>query len=85
MIEEVGSVKEGSTNGSQPTNKRKRGRPPKDLQAIKPDDLRDIKQKRAQKLLKEALNQVCYDYHFVLLWYIYVTHMESSPSQSCNH
>ncbi|XP_068243045.1 metal-response element-binding transcription factor 2 isoform X1 [Palaemon carinicauda] len=57
MIEEVGSVKEGSLNGSHSANKRKRGRPPKDLQLIKSDDLRDIKQKRAQRLLKEALNQ----------------------------
>ncbi|XP_042214233.1 PHD finger protein 19-like isoform X1 [Homarus americanus] len=57
MIEEIGSVKENSITDSQAPIKRKRGRPPKNQQSIKSDDLRDLKQKRAQKLLKEALKQ----------------------------
>ena len=60
MIEEVGSVKANSTTDSQAPVKRKRGRPPKNQQptSINSDDLRDLKQKRAHKLLKEALKQV---------------------------
>ncbi|XP_042861960.1 PHD finger protein 19-like isoform X2 [Penaeus japonicus] len=58
MIEEVGSVKANSTTGSQAPVKRKRGRPPKNQQNLQSaNDLRDLKQKRAQKLLKEALKQ----------------------------
>ncbi|XP_045125199.1 metal-response element-binding transcription factor 2-like isoform X3 [Portunus trituberculatus] len=57
MIEEVGSVKANSTTDSQAPVKRKRGRPPKNQPSLISEDLRDLKQKRAQKLLKEALKQ----------------------------
>ena len=59
MIEEVGSVKANSTTDSQAPVKRKRGRPPKNQSSLISEDLRDLRQKRAQKLLKEALKQVC--------------------------
>lgn len=58
MIEEVGTVKANSTADSQVPVKRKRGRPPKNQPSLVSEDLRDLKQKRAQKLLKEALKQV---------------------------
>lgn len=59
MIEEVGSVKASSTCGSQGPVKRKRGRPPKHQPSdVKVEQFRDLKQKQARKLLKEALKQV---------------------------
>ncbi|KAK3884408.1 hypothetical protein Pcinc_011311 [Petrolisthes cinctipes] len=58
MIEEVGSVKASSTCDSQGPVKRKRGRPPKHQPTdVKLDHFRDLKQKQARKLLKEALKQ----------------------------
>lgn len=68
MIEEIGSVNGNSNSDSKGPVKRKRGRPPKSSsQPNSPaDDLRDLKQKRARKLLKEALKQVMYSsYRFV--------------------